>query len=47
MMRLRLRVGPLVAVAFLAMGAGIAIAAYVAQIEPETQLQTDLPLARI
>ena len=43
----RIGVGPLVAVAFLVTGAGFAATAYVAQIEPEPHVPTNLPLARI
>lgn len=47
MRKFRIGVGPLVAVVMLMAGTGFSVAAYVAQLEPETQLQTSLPLARI
>ena len=45
--KLRKAVGPLAVVALLFAGAGIGVAAYVAQAEPEPHVPTSLPLARI
>jgi hypothetical protein len=47
MRKLRIGIGPLLALGVLMMGSGVGIAAYVAQLEPESPLQTALPLARI
>ena len=43
----RLKAGPLVGLAVVMMGVGFAVTAYVAQLEPEVELRTNLPLARI
>ena len=47
MRKFRIGAGPLVAIALFVTGAGFAAAAYVSQIEPEVELRTNLPLARI
>ena len=47
MRKFRVGAGPLVAIMLFVTGTGVSVAAYLAQLEPEVELQTNLPLARI
>ena len=47
MRKRKFRSGPLLVLVLSLSGVGYVAVAYVAQLEPETQLETSLPLARI